>query len=128
MDAKLLSDQIRDEYVGMIAEAPSLTELDSLRVAVLGKKGRVSQLLATLRDLSPDERQAAGSIFNKLKEDLNQAIEARRSTLGAEQLASKLSGESIDITATIRPEGLGTIHPVTPVSYTHMTLPTSDLV
>ena len=115
MDAKLLSDQIRDEYVGMIAEAPSLTELDSLRVAVLGKKGRVSQLLGKLRDLSPTERQAAGSVFNKLKEELNQAIEARLSTLGAEQLAAKLSGESIDITATVRPEGLGTIHPVTQV-------------
>ena len=115
MDAKQLSHQVREEYWGAIAEAPNLSELDSLRVAVLGKKGRVSQMLSKLRDLEPEQRQAAGSVFNILKEKFNQAIELRRSTLEAEQLAARLSTESIDITATIRPETSGTIHPVSQV-------------
>ena len=115
MDAKQLSHQVREEYWGAIAEAPNLSELDSLRVAVLGKKGRLSQMLSKLRDLEPEEKKAAGSVFNVLKEELNQAIELRRSTLEAEQLAARLSAESVDITATVRPETSGTIHPVSQV-------------
>ena len=115
MDAKQLSDQVREEYWAAIAEAPNLSELEGLRVAVLGKKGRVSQMLSKLRDLEPKQRQVAGSVFNTLKEELNQAIEVRRSTLEAEQLAARLSTESIDITATVRPETSGTIHPVSQV-------------
>ena len=66
MDAKQLSHQVREEYGGAIAEAPNLSELDSLRVAVLGKKGRLSQMLSKLRDLDPEEKKAAGSVFNVL--------------------------------------------------------------
>jgi len=115
MDAKQLSHQVREEYWGAIAEAPNLSELDSLRVAVLGKKGRLSQILSNLRDLEPEAKKAAGSVFNVLKEELNQAIELRRSTLEAEQLAARLSTESVDITGTVRPETSGTIHPVSQV-------------
>jgi len=115
MNAKKLSDQVRTEFDKIISDAPTLSALNEVRVALLGKKGRVSQMLTELRNLEPKERQAAGSIFNALKEDLNRAIENRRLVLEAQDLEARLSTESVDITAPARPEQTGSIHPVSQV-------------
>ena len=115
MDAKKLSDQLRAEFINAISEAPTLAELDALRIGVLGKKGRVSQLLGRLGDLVVEERQAAGQVFNTLKNELNSAIELRLAALEAEQLAKRIAGETIDITAPARSEAIGSVHPVSQV-------------
>ena len=49
-----------------------------MRVAALGKKGSISALLATLGKMSPDERRSAGAAINALKDEVTEALAARR--------------------------------------------------
>ena len=115
MEAKQQRDQVRAEFLDAIETALDLAALETLRVAVLGRKGRLSELMRGLGALESDERQAAGLVFNLLKTELAEAIETRRATLESEGLLAELSEEGIDVTAPVRPEETGTIHPVNQV-------------
>jgi len=89
--------------------------LESVRVAALGKKGSISELLKTLGHMSPDERKANGPLFNTLRDRVTDAIVARKSDLATAALNARLASERIDVTLPARPESQGTIHPVSQV-------------
>ena len=50
-----------------LAAAKEVTDIESLRVAYLGKKGSITDLLKCLKDLSEDERKSFGQKVNLLK-------------------------------------------------------------
>ena len=52
--------------------------LEAVRVAALGKKGSISALLTTLGKLRPDERKEQGAAINALKDQVTEALTARR--------------------------------------------------
>ena len=54
-----------------------------MRVAALGKKGTISELLKSLGGMSPDERRENGPLFNGLRDRVGEAIAARKAALGA---------------------------------------------
>ena len=58
---------IESEALKAIDGASDLQSLDAVRVAELGKKGRVSGLMKTLGKMSPEERQEMGPKLNALK-------------------------------------------------------------
>jgi phenylalanyl-tRNA synthetase alpha chain len=103
---------IRSEALGAVAAAADLAALEAARVAALGKKGSVTGLMKTLGALAPDQRKEFGAKVNQLKGEIEQALEARRTTLGASALASRLNSERVDVSLPARPEGQGTLHPI----------------
>ena len=106
-----LERQILDAAAGASDEAA----LEAVRVAALGKKGSVSDLLKTLGAMGPDERREKGPLFNGLRDRVGEAIAARKAALGKELLDARLAFERVDVTLPGRPEPTGTIHPVTQV-------------
>jgi phenylalanyl-tRNA synthetase alpha chain len=110
-DIQTLESQILDSVAGA-SDEPAL---EAVRVAALGKKGSVSELLKTLGTMSPDERRENGPLFNGLRDRVSTAIAARKAALGEEQLNARLAFERIDVTLPPRPEPRGTIHPVSQV-------------
>jgi phenylalanyl-tRNA synthetase alpha chain len=96
-----------------IAEAGDEAALDAVRVRFLGKKGELTVLLKTLGTLDAEERPRAGAAINLAKEQVQEWIAQRRASLGSEQLAQALSGESVDVTLPGRGERPGGLHPVT---------------
>ncbi len=115
MTLEQTSDQVRDEFLAAIDDAAALDVLDQIRVAALGKKGRVSELMRGLGKMSPEERQTAGPLLNGLKEEIGAAIEARRAVLETAALDARLGAERIDVTAPARAEAVGTVHPISQV-------------
>jgi phenylalanyl-tRNA synthetase alpha chain len=95
-----------------LAEARDLRTLEEVRVAVLGKSGRLTALLKALGGLPPEARRARGAAVNALKEQLTAAIEARRAALEEAALAARLGAERVDVTLPARPSALGLIHPI----------------
>jgi phenylalanyl-tRNA synthetase alpha chain len=87
--------------------------LDEVRVQYLGKKGLLTQQLKQLGALPPEERPAAGQAINRIKQQVQQAIEARRTELQAAALDAQLLQESIDVTLPGRRQSTGGLHPVT---------------
>ena len=69
---------LKDEALNAIAEASDLSALDAVRVAELGKKGRISGLMKTLGKMSPEERQEMGPRLNGLRNEVAAAIDARK--------------------------------------------------
>jgi len=106
---------LESEILASIVNASDETALESVRVAALGKKGSISELLKTLGAMSPEERKVQGPLFNGLRDRVSEAIAARKTALGDEALNARLAFERIDVTLPARPEPQGTIHPVSQV-------------
>jgi phenylalanyl-tRNA synthetase alpha chain len=110
-DIQALERQIH----GAIAGAADEAALEAVRVAALGKKGSVSELLKTLGTMTPDQRKTNGPLFNTLRDRVAAAIAARKALLEEEGLDARLAFEQVDITLPARPEAVGTVHPVSQV-------------
>ena len=106
-------ETLRDQALGALQAAGDLKELDALRVRYLGKKGEVTALLHGLKDLPPEQRKSFGQGVNALKQELQQAINARRDTLQEAALTEALEAERIDISLPGRGEAPGGLHPLT---------------
>jgi len=104
--------KIESEALAAIASAADLSALDDVRVAELGKKGRVSGLMKTLGQMSPEERQTEGPKLNALKTRVADAVEARKSVLEDAALETQLATETLDMTLPPQPEHRGALHPV----------------
>ncbi len=87
--------------------------LDELRVQYLGKKGFFTEQMKTLGSLSAEERPAAGALINQAKEQVQNALNARRDAFQAAELNQKLAAETIDVTLPGRRQENGGLHPVT---------------
>jgi phenylalanyl-tRNA synthetase alpha chain len=96
-----------------IEAASDLDALDQIRISYLGKKGELTSLLKTLGTLPAEERKSAGQDINRAKQDVQQALEARKLSLRAAALQTKLVSERIDVTLPGRGQSTGGLHPVT---------------
>jgi len=103
---------LRAEFMAEIEKAPDLAALDQARVAALGKKGRITELLKTLGALPPEERKARGAAINTLRDEVAAAIEARKTALAEIAIDARLEAERVDVTLPPRPERTGRIHPI----------------
>ncbi len=109
--------KLETEFLAAVADAMDEATLDSVRVAALGKKGRVSELMKGLGTMSPEERKAAGPALNGLKDRLTEALAQRKDALARAKLEARLAEEKIDVTLPARESPLeaGRIHPLSQV-------------
>ena len=66
-----------------IAAASDPKSIEDLRVEFLGRKGKLTELLRRLGNLSPEERPRAGARANEVKTAIQQALTARTAELAA---------------------------------------------
>jgi phenylalanyl-tRNA synthetase alpha chain len=105
-------DHIRDEILRLIKGAVSLDALEQVRVAALGKKGRVTALMKGLAGLDPEARRQHGADLNRLKDEVETAIGHATRRLEDEALRARLAGERIDVTLPVRADRDGRLHPI----------------
>jgi phenylalanyl-tRNA synthetase alpha chain len=110
-------DTIERTLLAEIDAAADLAAIEAVRVAALGKKGRVSELMATLGTLPPESRKGFGQTVNALKDRVSTALAARKDALERDALAVRLATERADVTLPVRPgpEVRGRLHPVSQV-------------
>lgn len=106
---------LESEILAAVAGAADEAALEAVRVGALGKKGTISELLKTLGGMSPEEKKVNGPAFNGLRDRVTKAIAAKKTELEAAALNARLANERVDITLPVRPEGAGSIHPVSQV-------------
>ncbi|MEC5289640.1 phenylalanine--tRNA ligase subunit alpha [Aurantimonas sp. C2-6-R+9] len=100
-----------------IAAAGDEAALEAIRLAELGKKGRISEMLKGLGKMSPEERREAGPRLNGLRDRVQAAIATRREQLADVAIAARLAAERVDVTLPVRPSpaARGRIHPISQV-------------
>ncbi|MBU2484585.1 MAG: phenylalanine--tRNA ligase subunit alpha [Alphaproteobacteria bacterium] len=108
-----LETTIMDEIAASADEAA----IEAVRVAALGKKGSVSELLKGLGKMTPEERQEAGPAINGLKARVTDAIAARKTELRDAAITERLARETVDVSLPVRssPAERGRIHPISQV-------------
>ncbi|WP_438502446.1 phenylalanine--tRNA ligase subunit alpha [Albidovulum aquaemixtae] len=109
-------DALKERYLGGIAEAGDEAALEELRVAALGKKGEISLKMRELGQMDPAVRQAAGQALNRLKDEIDAALRAKKAALGDAALDERLKAEWLDVTLPGRPRRQGTVHPISQVT------------
>src|SRR5262249_50796760 len=97
-----------------LAAAADEAAIEAWRTGVLGRSGALPGLLRGIGALPAEERAAAGAALNVLKQDLEAALEDRRTALRAAALASA-AADALDVTLPGRPLRRGRLHPVTQV-------------
>ena len=102
-----------EEAESAITAAGDLTELDSIRVRLLGKKGALTLKLKELGTLPAEQRPIAGQEINAAKERVGAAIDARRELLDSARIEAALATQAIDVTLPGRGQQRGHLHPVT---------------
>ena len=105
-------DKLRADALANIAAASDAAGLDQVRVAALGKKGEITNLMKGLGTLAPDARREAGQTLNALKDEVAAAIAKREGELHGAAIDARLAAERIDVTLPARPDAAGRIHPV----------------
>ena len=109
-------DDLKQKYIGQIANAADEAALEDIRLAAVGKKGEVALKMRELGKMTPEERQTAGPALNALKDEINSALAAKKAALGDAALDERLRSEWLDVTLPTRATRQGTIHPVSQVT------------
>ena len=86
--------------------------VQTIRVKFLGKKGIITDLLKSLKNLNEDEKKKFGPSINAAKEELLNKINNKSLEINNKTINAKLSKESIDITFPPPASNLGKIHPI----------------
>jgi phenylalanyl-tRNA synthetase alpha chain len=107
--------QLERDLISAVQAADNERALDEVRVAALGKKGGIAELLKTLGTMSPEERKAKGALFNGLRDRVAEAIASRKKTLEDSSLDARLASERLDVTLPAPELPHGTVHPVSQV-------------
>jgi len=105
-------ETLRSELTTAVEAATDLSTLEELRVSALGKKGQITAMMKSLGSMDADQRKTTGQSLNILKNDVADAIEARKSSLADAELNARLMDEQVDVSLPIRPEQVGRIHPI----------------
>ncbi|MEZ5777266.1 MAG: phenylalanine--tRNA ligase subunit alpha [Paracoccaceae bacterium] len=109
-------DDLRQKYLDLVSGAADAAALEDVRIRALGKKGEVALKMRELGQMEPSARQAAGAALNRLKDEIDAALRARKAALDDAALDERLKTEWLDVTLPGRPRRQGTIHPVSQVS------------
>jgi phenylalanyl-tRNA synthetase alpha chain len=114
----MLDDQISELQAGAlkrIAAALSADEIESVRVEVLGRKGKLTEISKTLGKLAPEERARVGKLLNAAKQALEEAFERRKQEFDAAALDKRLDAEWLDLTMPAPGPRAGSLHPITQI-------------
>ena len=105
-------ERIRSEAMQMLAGAGALSEVEELRVKLLGKKGELTAILKQMGSLSAEERPAMGKLVNEVRADIEGGIASRKAELEKSALQQKLASERIDVTLPGKSSLIGKLHPL----------------
>jgi len=107
--------ELQQQAADAINAAQDINSLEAIRVDYLGKKGKLTEILKNLVNLSAEEKPKMGQLVNQAKREVSALIEEKMLILKEQQLQKKLAAEQIDVTLPGRQNKFGSTHPVTQV-------------
>ena len=106
-------DKLVTQASNAIEKVADVKALDDIRVQYLGKKGEITSRMKQLGSLSAEERPKAGQVINQAKQQVQKALEEKKTELEVAFLNERLSKEKVDVTLPGRSMPAGGLHPVT---------------
>ncbi len=110
MEQKL--ESLKSEILTKIADAKELANLEEIKVSILGKKGELTELLKSMKDLPKEDRPKFGQLVNAVREEVEEELSKQKEKFSAAALIKKLEKEEIDVTEPGVRASVGHKHPM----------------
>ncbi len=110
-----MKEQLRNIEERAKAELQKISDtkvLDEFRVKYLGKKGEITAILKQMGKLSAEERPVMGQLANKVRADIETALNTRLSELKSAMEQQRLKSETLDVTLPGKRARTGRPHPL----------------
>ncbi len=112
---------MQDKFQQLASEAKAALErmvdrdaLETFRVELLGRKGRLAGLMKEMATLADEERRVIGSVANEVKQAIEVAFGEAEERAGGAERALRAEQERVDATQPgVPPFVRGSLHPVT---------------
>lgn len=111
MKAKL--DQIRQQVQEQIRSCDTTEKLNEIRVNILGKKGQLTDLLKSMKDVAPEDRPKVGQMVNETRAEIERVLEEHKVKMERVLREARMKAEVIDVTLPAKKNELGHRHPNT---------------
>ncbi|MBQ1902376.1 MAG: phenylalanine--tRNA ligase subunit alpha [Lachnospiraceae bacterium] len=107
--------EIREKALSQITSAENLDALNDIRVNILGKKGELTAILKSMKDVSPEDRPKVGQMVNETRAAIEGKLTEAKKSFEKAALEKRLDFEKIDVTLPAKKNKLGHAHPNTSV-------------
>ena len=87
--------------------------LNEVRVAFLGKKGSLTTVLKSMKDVAPEERPKVGQLVKEARAEIESALESAKLKMERAIMEKRLEAEVIDVTLPAQKNPMGHRHPNT---------------
>ena len=104
--------KIEKDLIKTLDSIKDPSELESVRLSYLGKKGIITQQMKGLGSLSDSEKKLVGKNLNDLKNLIQEKISQKKYSIESSILNNKVSKEKIDLSLPPRNYQTGKIHPI----------------
>ncbi len=105
-------DQLKQQAFVDMDDVKDAKQAESCRIKYLGRKGLVTAILKSMRDLSPEDRPVVGQQVNVLKSELEYKLSNLSEELKKRHIEDAVSSDKIDITLSGRRTPRGHTHPL----------------
>lgn len=112
-DLKTKLERIRERALSQIQNCDTAEKLNELRVGILGKKGELTDLLKSMREVAPEDRPKVGQMVNEARAEIERVLEESKLRIERTVREAKLKAEVIDVTLPAGRTELGHRHPNT---------------
>ena len=106
-------EQIRQQALAAIEDAAGIDKLNDVKVAFLGKKGQLTSVLKSMKDVAPEDRPKVGQMVNEARAKIETMMEETKTRLEKELREAKMAAEVIDVTLPAKKANVGHRHPNT---------------
>jgi len=104
---------IREKALAQVKESDSLEKLNDIKVAFLGKKGELTEVLKGMKDVSAEERPMIGQMVNETREAIEAVFESTRNEMAKKKREFQMKNEVLDVTLPAKKNNVGHRHPNT---------------
>ena len=105
--------KILEEAKERLASAVSVDDTEEIRVRMLGKKGQMTEVLRSMKDMAPEDRKTFGQEANQVRAQIESMLRDKMEEMRAKAQNMKFEAERIDVTEPGRKTALGSKHPIT---------------
>jgi phenylalanyl-tRNA synthetase alpha chain len=105
-------NKLKEEGLDQIKQAKNQKMLDKIRVELMGRKGELTQILHSMKDIAPENRPKVGQEVNQVRDILQKQLDEAKDHFLQAVIAQKLEEEKIDVTLPGREGHLGSKHPI----------------
>lgn len=105
--------QIKDKAMNQISHADTVDTLNKIRVSFLGKKGELTSIMKSMKDIAPEERPVFGQLVNQVRSEIEQHLDEVKKAFLKNAREKQLKSEVIDVTLPAKKQKSGHRHPNT---------------